>query len=73
MLCIPWGYPVGGATDAFRNNVPLHLIDSQGRLKSGQTKYRYLHVSDAERIVAMKPVYQYNKWNEFYINDLLQK
>ena len=52
---------IGGATDAFRNNVPLHLIDSQGRWKSGQTKYRYLRVTDVERIVAMKTVYQYDK------------
>ena len=52
---------IGGATDAFRNNVPLHLIDSQGRWKSGQTKYHYLRVSDREKLVAMKPIYQYNK------------
>ena len=52
---------IGGATDAFRSNVPLHLIDSQGRWKSGQTKYRYLRVTDAERIVAMKTVFQYDK------------
>ena len=52
---------IGGPTDAFRNNVPLHLIDSQGRWKSGQTKYHYLRVSDKEKLVAMKPIYQYNK------------
>ena len=52
---------IGGATDAFCNNVPLHLIDSQGRWKSGQTKYHYLRVSDREKLVAMKPIYQYNK------------
>ena len=52
---------IGGATDAFRTNVPLHLIDSQGRWKSGQTKYRYLRVTDAERVDAIKNVYQYNK------------
>ena len=52
---------IGGATDAFSTNVPLHLIDSQGRWKSGQTKYRYLRVTDAERIVVMKNAYQYNK------------
>ena len=40
----------GGATDAFRTNIPLHLIDSQGRWKSGQTKYHYLRVSDAEKM-----------------------
>ena len=52
---------IGGATDAFSTNVPLHLIDSQGRWKSGQTKYHYLRVSDREKLVAMKPIYQYNK------------
>ena len=49
---------IGGATDAFSNKVPLH---SQGRWKSGQTKYHYLRVSDREKLVAMKPIYQYNK------------
>ena len=51
---------IGGATDAFRTNVPLHLIDSQGRWKSGQTKYHYLRVSDAEKMESLMPFYKYD-------------
>ena len=51
---------IGGATDAFRNKVPLHLIDSQGRWKSGQTKFSYLRVSEQEKLVALRPIFQYN-------------
>ena len=58
MLYIP--YELGGATDAFRAKVPLHLIDSQGRWKSGQTKYSYLRVSDAEKRQALNPVFNYD-------------
>ncbi len=36
----------GGASDAFRNKIPGHLIDRQGRWKSSSTKYCYLRFEE---------------------------
>jgi hypothetical protein len=36
---------IGAATNAFENNVPLHLIDAKGRWKSSNSKYSYLRVA----------------------------
>jgi len=33
---------IGGATDAFNNNIPHCVIDKQGRWKSSDIKYLYL-------------------------------
>ena len=41
---------IGGATDAFNNNIPFHVIDAQGRWKSKNTKFSYLRHSDSDRI-----------------------
>jgi hypothetical protein len=32
---------VGATTEAFRKNIPEHVIDIRGRWRSGQTKKRY--------------------------------
>ena len=50
---------IGGATDAFRNNIPPHIIDAQGRWKSSGTKFCYLRISDAERIEYFRKTISY--------------
>jgi len=37
---------IGGATDAFYNKVPLHVIDLQGRWKSTKSKFTYLRLDE---------------------------
>jgi hypothetical protein len=49
----------GGATDAFRENVPLHVIDKQGRWRSKYTKYRYFRSSNAEHVSQIVPILNY--------------
>jgi hypothetical protein len=39
---------IGGASDAFHNGIPGHVIDSQGRWKSAATKFRYLRFEERE-------------------------
>ena len=41
---------IGGATDAFANNVPHYAIDRQGRWKSSDTKYLYLRQKEAQLV-----------------------
>jgi hypothetical protein len=50
----------GGATDAFRKNVPLHVIDKHGRWRSKYTKYRYFRSTDSEHVTQMLPVLSYD-------------
>ncbi len=38
----------GATSDAFRCNVPNHIIDLKGRWKCASTKYRYLYVKPNE-------------------------
>jgi hypothetical protein len=45
---------IGGATDAFRNNVPCHVIDVKGRWKAHSSKFTYLRVSEKELVESMK-------------------
>ena len=37
---------IGGASDAFRNGIPHHIIDAQGRWKSTTTKFAYLRFNE---------------------------
>jgi hypothetical protein len=39
---------IGGATDAFNNNVQHYVIDRQGRWKSYDTKYLYLRQKEKD-------------------------
>jgi len=45
---------IGGATDAFCNNVPDYIIDIQGRWKCPTTKYRYLRVDENRVLEQLK-------------------
>jgi len=42
---------IGGATDAFYNHIPYHIIDQQGRWKDPKTKHSYLRL-DEKRFTA---------------------
>jgi len=44
----------GGATDAFYNNIPLYLIDLQGRWKSSSSKYGYLRLDETRLAQSIK-------------------
>ena len=50
---------IGGATDAFKNNVPFYAIDKQGRWKSTDTKYLYLRQKEDEFVRHIKNASSY--------------
>jgi hypothetical protein len=45
---------IGGATDAFKNRVPKHIIDRQGRWKSAATKFSYLRFEEENFVKDIK-------------------
>lgn len=50
---------VGGATDAFANGVPGHVIDKQGRWKSAGTKFHYLRPKEIDFVASIKGASSY--------------
>ena len=50
---------IGGATDAFRNNVPSTVIDKIGRWKSSDSKYAYLRYSNGHLLRSMQTASSY--------------
>ena len=51
---------IGGATDAFANNVPSYVIDKQGRWKSSDTKYIYLRQKEADIVKQIRKASSYS-------------
>jgi hypothetical protein len=45
---------IGGASDAFRNGIPAHIIDAQGRWKSAATKFAYLRFNEKHFVRKIK-------------------
>jgi len=45
---------IGGASDAFKNGVPHHVIDAQGRWKSSATKFAYLRFNEKSFVKDIK-------------------
>jgi hypothetical protein len=45
---------IGDATDAFKNGVPKHIIDRQGRWKSAATKFSYLRFEEENFVKNIK-------------------
>ena len=51
---------IGGASDAFRNGVPPHIIDAQGRWKSSTTKFAYLRFDEKQFVGEIKKSSSYS-------------
>ena len=45
---------IGAATDAYKNGVPLDVIDKQGRWKCSQSKFIYIKRSEEEQLKHLK-------------------
>jgi len=45
---------IGAATDAYKNGVPLDVIDKQGRWKCSQSKFTYIKRSEEEQLQHLK-------------------
>jgi len=45
---------IGGATDAFYNNIPDYVIDIQGRWRCPTSKYGYLRLDEKRLLGHMK-------------------
>jgi len=50
---------IGGATDAFYNKVPHHVIDAQGRWRDPKTKMGYLRLLENRFVHALQGATNY--------------
>jgi len=51
---------IGGASDAFQNGIPAHIIDAQGRWKSSATKFSYLRFNEKQFVQQIKKSSSYH-------------
>jgi hypothetical protein len=52
---------IGGASDAFQNGIPSHVIDTQGRWKSSATKFAYLRFNEKQFVKNIQKSSSYSK------------